>query len=174
MLMQILSHMPSWVFVLFFILLALGIHQSRRRLMSRARVTTLPIVMLMLSFLGILSLHGELLLAFFAWAGGLTITMWLALRKMDQRKVRFFPERNEFSVPGSWLPLALMMGIFMAKTIVGITSALNPVLASSATFVFAAGLVYGVFSGLFLARGLNILRAKNVNTNPDLNYIATS
>jgi hypothetical protein len=123
--------------------------------------------MLILSFLGVLSQHGEPWLALLAWGAGLSITVWLALRWMDQSRVRFVPERNKFNVPGSWLPLVLMMGIFLSKTMVGITSAVNPALATSAAFALATGLVFGIFSGLFLARGLNILRARHAPRHHD-------
>jgi hypothetical protein len=167
MFMQVLSQIPSWVFALFFVLVAFGFSQSRERVMSRTRVSALPVVMLILSFLGVVSQHGEPLFAFLAWGAGLCLAVSLALRWMDQSRVRFFPERNEFRVPGSWLPLALMMGIFLSKTMVGITSAVNPVLATSVAFALATGLVYGMFSGLFLARGLTILRARHVHNNYD-------
>lgn len=45
---QIISNTPKWVFVLFFVLLALGISQMRTQIKSRNRALILPIVVSLL------------------------------------------------------------------------------------------------------------------------------
>ena len=59
-------------------------------------------------------------------------------------------------MPGSWLPLALMVALFAVKYIANVSLALHPALARDAAFAAACGLAYGGFSGLFLARSLSL------------------
>jgi len=46
MLIEILKRTPSWVFVLFFALLAWGYFQSKDRIVSRSQVSILPVAMI--------------------------------------------------------------------------------------------------------------------------------
>lgn len=70
MLSQIISNTPKWVFVLFFVLLALGISQMRTQIKSRKRVLILPIVLLVLSLLGVISAFGQAAMPIAAWVAG--------------------------------------------------------------------------------------------------------
>jgi len=72
---------------------------------------------------------------------------------------------GRLSVPGSWLPLALMLGLFATKFAVGVLVALAPALRHDAAFAASAGLAYGAFSGLFLGRAL-ALRALAAGGRP--------
>src|SRR5439155_15157054 len=55
MLLQIVQHTPVWVWGLLAGLVALGVSQARDREVSLARITILPLVMLALSFSGVVS-----------------------------------------------------------------------------------------------------------------------
>lgn len=75
MLMQIITRTPPWVFVLFVILLALGVSQLRKRTASLTRIAVLPVVMLALAISGVVLAFGSSgmgLLALAMWATGAT------------------------------------------------------------------------------------------------------
>jgi hypothetical protein len=57
-------------------------------------------------------------------------------------------------VPGSWLPMLLIVALFSVKFGVGVLLAMSPGLALEAGFAAEVGLAYGAFSGMFLGRGL--------------------
>jgi hypothetical protein len=59
-------------------------------------------------------------------------------------------------VPGSWLPLVLIVSLFAVKYGAGVSLSLAPALASDATFAGLCSLDYGTFSGPFLARALSL------------------
>jgi len=65
-------------------------------------------------------------------------------------------ETGLLHVPGSWLPLVLMVALFLIKYGVGVTLAVNPAMAADTTFGAVCGLAYGSFSGLFAARALSL------------------
>jgi len=157
--MEILKRTPSWVFVLFFVLLAVGYCQSKDRVISRRNVTMLPVAMLGLSFYGVLSAFGITPFALTAWLAGVGIAVWLGLKTLNLRGVSFTTETRSFPVPGSWLPLCLMMAIFVTKYAVGVILARKLPIAGEQAFIGSISLMYGLFSGLFLARAAAIMRS---------------
>jgi hypothetical protein len=68
------------------------------------------------------------------------------------------------AVPGSWLPLALFVGLFAIKYVVGVMLARQPGLAGDVALGSAAGLAYGLFAGLFLARTVGFWRVAQGRT----------
>ncbi len=61
-------------------------------------------------------------------------------------------------MPGSWVPMVAMMGIFLLRFVNGVvTGAKLPLAANAAYAPVMAGLL-GALGGLFLARALGIVR----------------
>ena len=158
MLVQILKHTPLWVFGLFFGLAYIGSLQSKTRLVSRHRLAILPIAMLCLSFLGVWSSFGHNLTALAPWACALIAVVTFSLALAPPRSVSYSPASKLFTVPGSWVPLALMMCIFFTKYAVAVARALNPDSSNSFAFVAVICTIYGLYSGIFLARALRVAR----------------
>ena len=64
---------------------------------------------------------------------------------------------HAFQIPGSWVPLALMMTMFFARYAIAVSLAMLPALAHAPAFSILASLAYGLLSGMFLERSLGIL-----------------
>lgn len=158
MLVQILKHTPLWVFGLFFGLAYVGYLQSKARLVSRNRLAVLPMAMLCLSFLGVWSSFGPNPTAFASWACALLAVVIFGLVLTPSRSVFYSPESKLFTVPGSWVPLALMMCIFFTKYAVAVERGLNPGSSNSVVWVVAICTICGLFSGAFLARAMRVLK----------------
>lgn len=149
-LLAVLTHTPSWVFVVFMVLLVLGYQQSRDRTVSRRRLLLLPVAMLGLSFYGVASSFGLGLLSCFAWALGVgAVTSFFSKRLKSS--VQPGPA-GSFLVQGSWWPLALMMAIFFIKYVTGYALARNLTIVFQPWFVGAVSLSLGILSGAFFAR----------------------
>jgi hypothetical protein len=159
LLIEILKRTPSWVFVLFIALLALGYFQSKDRTLSRGKVLILPVAMIVLSFYGVISAFGVVPVGLIFWALGVAISVMLGVMLGTPQGVTFSAETKSFFVPGSWLPLAFMMSIFFTKYAAGVILARQLPIASTIAFVGLAGLLYGLFSGVFLARAFVIRHA---------------
>ena len=56
------------------------------------------------------------------------------------------------------MPLALILGIFMTKYVVGVELAMQPQLALEPRYALTVGLLYGVFTGLFVGRAFRLAR----------------
>jgi len=162
MLMQILTHTPPWVFGLFVLLAVLGVNQTRARRISRARLAVLPLAMATLALLGVWSSFAAHAVALGAWALVMLAVVAGSLRLAPPRDASYSSETKLFSVPGSWAPLALMMGIFFTKYAVAILHAMNPSAMAGTGAVAATCGLYGLYSGLFLARALRIARTAYV------------
>jgi hypothetical protein len=149
-----LHSVPPWVFVVFALLLVFGLRESFPRTMSLRRSTLLPIALLTLSLLGVASSFGAVPLALPAWAAGVAAAAAVARHRRDLSAVHYDAAAQRFAVPGSWWPLALMLGLFAIKFIAGTALALQRELAASLPFALATSAAFGVFSGAFLGRAM--------------------
>jgi hypothetical protein len=156
MILSILEHTPVWVWALFCALLALGIAQTRTRQVSTARATILPILMIALSLSGVLSAFSLVALACLTWVVGFFVSLGLAGEVMAVRGASWSPQERHFRVPGSFVPLTLILGLFVTKYVAGVVLAVNPSLAANIRAVVVLSLVYGSFAGLFWARARSL------------------
>ena len=157
MFMQILKGTPVWVFVLFFALLAIGVLQSRPRSVTPARLSILPAAFIAFSIYGVIAAFGPHIAGLLAWASGLGATVLAGRAIRPGAGARWIDSTHAFHVPGSWVPLALMMTVFFARYAIAVSMAMRPALAHEPVFAIAASLAYGVLSGMFVARALGIL-----------------
>lgn len=158
MLVQIIIHTPLWVWGLLVALLALGLTQMVTRTVALRRTTFLPLVMVALSLFGTVSAFGAASPVLLAWLAAGVVTGALVLLRPLPPGTRFDVLSRRFTVPGSAVPLLLIVGIFLVKYFVGITLVMQPVLAHETSFRLAFGALYGAFSGVFAARGARLWR----------------
>ena len=71
---------------------------------------------------------------------------------------RYKVAQRRFHLPGSWLPLLLILIVFTLKYAIGVQLAMQPALAHASGFAFVVTALYGLLSGLFAARTLRVLR----------------
>jgi len=154
MLTQIIQHAPTWVWALLAGLIALGLSQTFARSMTLTRATIVPVVMVCLSFYGVSSVFGPQPLALLAWAKGLAAAASLTLATRLWRGIAWSSSDQRLLVPGSWIPLVLILGLFLIKFAVGASLAMHPALRTDPIFAAVIGLAYGAFSGMFLGRGI--------------------
>jgi len=156
LLIQILQHTPAWVFGLFLALLALGSRQLFATQAGLRRLTILPLAMAGLSAYGLVSSFGGAPAAVAAWALAAAAMLALVLRRPLPEGVRFDRGALRFTLPGTPVPLMLMMGIFLTKYAAGVMLAMHPQLAHRPGFALGMSMLYGAFAGLFLGRSLRL------------------
>jgi len=159
----VLQKTPTWVWGLLAGLLALGGSQLVARSASLTRVAVMPVAMALFSAYGLVSAFGssgQVLGALSAWlaAAAVVATLTLALWPAAPTGTRYLAASRSFQLPGSPLPLLLILGIFLTKYLVGIELAMQPALAHDATFDLQIAALYGVFNGLFIARSARLWR----------------
>jgi hypothetical protein len=161
MLGSILAATPPWVWLLLAGLLWLGIGMLRRRTVSARRAAVTPVVMVGLSLWGTISAFGHSALfvdVLLAWAVAALLLAATVGSMPAPTGTSYNPQDRTFSVPGSWVPLVLIAGIFLVKYVVGVEVAMNPSLPHDGSYSLTYGVVYGVFSGIFAGRSLRLAR----------------
>jgi hypothetical protein len=147
------SKIPVWVFFVFAVLVFFGLRQARTRQVAPSVLSGLALGMFGLSLYGVIAAFGTQVAPLAAWALGMATSVLFGRGLVGPRGlVRVSPSRVE--VPGSWLPLALMMGIFSAKFALGMATGLGLPVVRETWFVLAASGVFGLLSGTFTARAL--------------------
>ncbi|HNV60413.1 MAG TPA: hypothetical protein PKH72_12225 [Rhodoferax sp.] len=159
MLMQILTGTPKWVFALFVALLWLGMQQMLPRKVGLNRATLAPVAMTLLSLYGVTSAFGDLPLALLGWLGGAAMAFTASMQlQNNSNAIRYDATNRRFQLPGSIVPLTLFMGIFFTKYAVGVSLNMQPGLAREIGFALPVSTLYGVFSGVLLARTARLWR----------------
>jgi hypothetical protein len=156
MMTEIITRTPTWVFGLLAASIYLGIVQSKTRTVPKRRVAILPLVMIGLSLSGILSAFGASLIAIIVWLKALAIVMLVSKKIRSNDQISFSSATQKFTVPGSWLPMILMMAIFCTKYVVAVALAKNPQLSHSVSFMIGVSFVYGFLSSIFFARAWRV------------------
>jgi hypothetical protein len=173
MLIQILLHTPRWVFALFLALLVLGVQQLFARQVTLRRVAVMPVAMSGLAVYGVVSAFAaQPLLALLVWAKCAVVVTALVMRLPLPASVQYDPASRRFSLPGSAVPLALMMGVFFTKYAAGVSLAVSPELATHTGFALGLSALYGVFSGLFIGRAARLWKRAAAATQSRLSYAA--
>lgn len=155
MVMGILTHTPYWVWGILVALVALGLAQTRDRRISLSRVTLLPLLFIALSLSGIFR-HDSPWLALCAWIAGCAVTAVLARKAVEIRGASWSPTNRRFHVPGSWVPLPLMVGLFLLKYAVAVSQAMHPAFIMQTGPLIACNFLYGLFAGVFWSRSYSL------------------
>jgi hypothetical protein len=158
MIIEILRHTPVWVWVLLAALLALGASQARTRELTRGRVLALPLAMLGLGLWSLAVLAGTQAMPVVAWAVAFAAAVVVTRRLREPAGARWSEADARLHLPGSWVPMFIILAIFTLKYAVGVAVALTPSLRADAAFTLGAAAAYGALNGLLLGRALALLR----------------
>lgn len=158
MIAQILSRTPAWVYALFAVLLAFGLMQTRTRTVRVVPALLLPAGMVALSLAGIQTSFGLAPVPVVTWAVALFVATLAGHALWRDGRVRYDAAAKTYFVPGSRMPLVVIMAIFFAKYVYAVMNALNAAVVSTTVFVVGLSAVYGVLSGYFAARAANLIR----------------
>jgi hypothetical protein len=146
------------VFVLFFALLVFGLMQTRTRTVRVFPALLLPAGMIALSLAGINSSFGLRPVPLASWAVALVLAATVGHALFRDKRVEYDATTRKFLVPGSWMPLAVIMAIFFAKYVYAVMHAMKIEAITAPLFVVVLSAVYGVLSGYFAARALNLVK----------------
>lgn len=164
---------PVWVWGLLAGLVALGLSATRRRTLHLGRLVLMPLVMGGLALWGVqsaFSTTGRLPELLALWATCYAALLMAGLRMAPPIGARYDAPTHSFELPGSWVPLALILAVFLMKYGIGVQLAMAPTLARNAGFAFIMTALYVLLSGLFAERTLRVLRL--VRRTPTLAAVA--
>ena len=150
------ASLPVWPFAILAVLVVLGYRQSRDRVVEPGTLARLAVAMLVLSLYGVTAAFGAHVVPVLAWAAGFAASLFVAAPMLAPRGLA--REGNAVRMPGSWLPMGLMIGIFVAKFALGYATGVDAPVLQHTWFIAAMSAVLGLFSGAFAARAMAVQR----------------
>lgn len=165
--LEILQKTPLWVYLLFIVLLIFGIKQTKDRTAPRTALLLLPAGMMaycLFDMIYTIGFYGHRLTL---WSTGTVIAWLFSIAFLAPKGLKYNLTTRKFFVPGSWVPLIIMMGIFSVKYVQGAITALSPEITKTYLFASIFSFLNGVFFGIFAVRIYTYLKIKAANTlNP--------
>ncbi len=155
----ILKNTPVWVGGLFLGLMGLGFSQARARTASLLRVSIMPVTMTGFSIWGMTAAFGQstqFVQTLLAWTGAMAVMA--AAVGLGRANATYDRSTRSFTMPGSLVPMALILGIFLTKYWVGVELAMQPRLAQDGSYTVIIGGIYGFFSGIFIGRAARLMK----------------
>lgn len=150
------ASIPVWVPVVFLALVFLGYRQSFARTVRPNTVAGLALAMWGFSLYGVVAAFGPVGLALGLWAAGYAAVAFMGARLVASGRMAVVGP--SVRIPGSWVPLALLLSMFAAKFALGFAAGVQSPVLQSAGFVAAMSAVLGALSGGFGARALAVHR----------------
>ena len=153
--LQIIGTTPGWVWGILAALVALGVQQLRARTIRRHVVLIAPVAFL---FVGLLA-AGRGPAGLVAWAASLlaaaafTFFVW-----KPTAGARYDAAIDRLRVPGSVVPMLLMLTIFLLNYAINVSLAINPALRSELVWQVGPAMVLGLLSGVFAGRAATLFR----------------
>jgi len=152
--LQIIAHTPIWVFFLLMTLLYLGYRQSKDREITAYPVFIMPVVFITLGISGTLQ-QQWLCTTLFVISVAFGVTA--SLRTSSINRMYKTPNKKLY-IPGSWLPMICMVGIFIARYTFNVLAVTKPEQLASWSFIVPYAMSTGFFGGYFLARAIKTIR----------------
>jgi len=150
------ASIPVWPFFLLAGLLMLGYRQSRDRIVRPSMLAKVALGMVALSLFGVTAAFGASVVPVLAWA--LTFTAAIVFGGPAFAPRGLAKEGAAVRMPGSWVPLGLMLGIFMTKFGLGFATGMGAHVLQEVWFGAAVSAALGLFSGAFAARAMAVHR----------------
>jgi hypothetical protein len=157
---SILSNTPLWAWAILIVVVTLGLIAARTRRLSSMMVLLLPITMAGYSIAGVSAAFGPQSGTSLAWLSAAAAAFFANRLVRRPPPARYDAATNSFEVAGSWLPLALMLGIFAVNFAIGVVRGARPALLADPLLMYLASGALGAFTGVLLARAARILETR--------------
>ncbi len=152
---QILKNTPIWVWAILVALIYLGSKQLKARVVKRYSVLIAPVVFL---FVGLMA-AGRGPVGFGAWAVsliGFAVVTFFVWR--PTAGARYEASGDRLHLPGSVVPMMLMLAIFLLNYVINVVLAINPAYRSELAWQVGPALILGALSGVFIGRATTLFR----------------
>ncbi len=157
MVTDIIRGTPAWVWLVLLLILWRGYGLTEPQLTSRNRLLLLPAIFIGLSFAGANSTFGLGAVTACMWGLGVAVTAFGWGLLPPPAGAEFRPDRRAYHIPGSWLPLLLIVCAFCVRYGIGIALAMHAEWRYSSRVAALCAFVFGAIAGLFLGRACNII-----------------
>jgi hypothetical protein len=164
-----MNHIPTWVFVLFFVLLYLGIKRCYTRTLSLERLALIPVIFIVIGLRSALQLFGVSVMGFILLLGGSLIGYLIGYYLVKNSRVLADKEKRLIQVPGDISMLIMVMTIFCIEFFIHYSIEAHWTIAHSPLFkalaMILTGSVVGVSMGKNVTYFLKYRQAESTNLN---------
>ncbi|MBX3530110.1 MAG: hypothetical protein KF849_05860 [Rhizobiaceae bacterium] len=157
---EIVVHTPIWVWGLYALLLFLGFQRTRDSIVPLRRMLILPSVV---ALLAISSFVVAGLMALPAIVLGIVIGSTAGWHLESEDAVRRLPD-GRIWLRGEWSSFAQLVAVLIFRYAAGVTSAVNPALATTPAWSMGVAFISAALSALFLGRAAARLRTYMATT----------
>ncbi len=154
MIMQIITNTPTWVFVIFAIVVARGVSAMRTRPVQMPMLIGLALAFLIFGAQGALTRGGDTPWPMLTWL--LAVALGAAAGYLSVSRSMVFGERSSAQQRGSVVPLLLILLIFGSRYAAGVLNAMHPELLEPLVMRVLLGALYGVLTGILAGRTLRV------------------
>jgi len=157
----VLRGTPAWVWGLLAGLIALGATQLRDRTASLVRVSVMPVAMTAFAVWGLTGAFGQSPMfgyAMLAWMLVASVLFAAIGMTAAPKGTQYDAAERTFFLPGSWVPLALIVAIFLTRYVVNVDIAMQPSLKTDGTYTVIVAGLYGMSTGIFVGRAARLWR----------------
>ena len=152
---QVIKGTPIWVWAILVALVVLGVKQLRNRVVPRYSVLIAPVAFL---FVGLMA-AGRGPIGLSAWALTLLIAAAFTFFVWPPTGgVRYDAGTDRLHLPGSMVPMLLMLSIFLLNYVINVVLAINPALRGEMIWQVGPAVILGALSGVFIGRALTLFR----------------
>lgn len=151
------THIPVWVYFLFAGLVVLGVWLGRPRAVTPGVQIGVAIGFLVYSLWGVANAFGSAI-SLLLWGLGVLLSVSLLQRLFVPPGLARSELPFRVVVAGSWVPLLLIMGIFVARFLIGFAQGAQLPLATHPLFSPVLSMGLGLLSGGFAARAIAVRR----------------
>jgi len=142
--LDILKGTPTWVYILLFFLIYKGIKALKPNVMKLKKLLILPVVFFILSLHRVSNPYYYILFLICGLLVG-----WLLYKNI---KIKADKTNNLIALPGSALPIVLILIAFAKGYYFGYESAVHPEYLKQHWFILLSLITSGFFSGIFIGR----------------------
>jgi hypothetical protein len=156
---DILTHTPSWVWLVLALLVFRGLKRTKTREVSQNSLILLPAILTLLALrrLVMAGFDADVLMG---TAIGIIAAFVILLSIKPARQTRRLPN-GKLLLQGEWLSLGLLLVIFAANYIDGVLTAIDPATAASGPMQITWSFVNGLSVTFMVGRSIMHLLAGN-------------
>ena len=154
MIMEIITHTPTWVFIVFALVVARGVSAMRTRPIQLPMLIGLALAFVAFGAQGAWTRTGDTPWPMLTWLVGLALGVCAGFLSVPKSTV--FGQRQAAQQRGSVVPLLLILLIFASRYVAGVVGAMHPELLDPMPMRLLLAGVYGILTGVLGGRTLRV------------------
>ncbi|MBJ7450383.1 MAG: hypothetical protein JHC93_08510 [Parachlamydiales bacterium] len=152
--MELITHTPWWVWIIFAYLIYIGIKASRSGYVPLFKTSLIPVLFTAWSIFSVTEYFGFNRVRIIQWLVAVALGSVLGWIIGDRIPIKVDKKKKAIFLPGSWFTLIMVLIIFVVKYYFGYSFAVFPERLNDPLYANVYVLFSGFFTGIFVGRFL--------------------